>query len=190
MKHVLAVDLAARVSGWVLLDIGQQPYRVLAHGVINIAAKKNAAGKVEWTELDCWETRHAWGLLLAQGGERTALGYLLDCIAYEVPGGSDRNDSYRGQSSVAQALGIFRAVAFDYTRRLMALEATEVKEAVHGSRTASKLAVRAALDLRRHDGEWRMPVPPPGGDTWSSHEFDAVAVGLVAAARLRMEAMA
>lgn len=81
MTRILAVDLAARKSGWVLVDIGEQPYIVVAHGVIEI--------KGQWSELACWETWRAWDNVFRQFVVWGLAVDPLDCIAYEIPGRSD-----------------------------------------------------------------------------------------------------
>lgn len=187
---IFAVDLASRSSGWVLLDTSEQPYRVVAHGVVSI--------KGEWGPLAWEETQRAWKDMLD--------GYThqffdsppfieLDCIAYEVPGwagqsGASRSGhgtSYRTREMLIGADHLFGAVAAGHARRVMRLDQADVKEAIAGDRRANKDSVAEALALREQDGEWSAPNDADG--TWSDHEIDSLAVALYAAALLQQEVL-
>jgi len=185
LSTVFAADLAARASGYVVMDATAQPYRVLWHGVVAI--------KGEWGPLAWEEVWRAWELIL--GGY--PLGY-FDCIAYEVPGwagqsgdsGSGHGTSRRTRRMLDQAEALFGSIAVAFTRRMpMALDQAVVKMAITGQRSASKAAVSLALELRRQDGEW---APPEGEEAtdWTDHERDALAIALTAVAKLRQEEMA
>jgi len=188
---LLAVDLAARASGWILLDVGEQPYRVVAHGIVVV---KGVWGPLAWEE-----TQKAWvnvlGTCTDQFHYRRPL-IPLDCIAYEVPGWAGQSgDSKSGHGTsrntrrmLDQAEALFGAIAVGYSRRIMRLDQGDMKEAIAGKRRADKADISVALRLRAESGEWHMPEGEDG--TWSDHELDALAIGLYAAALLMQEAMA
>ena len=181
MRLLFAADLAARASGWVALDIGEQPYRVVAHGIVAI--------KGEWGPLAWEEKQRAWADVLWECVEGKDLPeYHFACIAYESPGRSDIGDGHSTKRMMAQAEALFGAVAAGYTRRIMALDQADVKLAITRQRRADKTQVSFYLELRRQDGEWA--APPDEDGTWSEHEVDALAVGLAAAALLKQEDMA
>ncbi len=181
---IFAVDLAARASGWVVLDIAEQPYRVVAHGVVKV---KGAWGPSAWVKAqqewnDCLEDE------LRPGG--------FGCIAYEVAGWAGQSGNSKSGHGTSrntrrmldQAEALFGAIAIAYTRRLMAVDQAAVKLAIHGSRTAKKSDVAWALELRRLAGEFTTPASAEF--TWGAHELDALAIALYAAVLLKQEVMA
>ena len=190
MRLLFACDLAARASGWVVLDMAEQPYRVVAHGAIAV--------KGEWGPIAWEETRQAWDAVLLRLSRQQASAeglwpHGIDCVVYEVPGWAGQSgDSKSGHGTsrntrrmLDQAEALFGAVAAGYTRRIMAVDQGNVKLAITGHRRADKTAVSLALELRRQDGEWTAPEGEDG--KWSEHEVDALAIGLAAAALLKQE---
>lgn len=177
MTLLFACDLAARKSGWVLLDIDQQPYKVVSHGIVEIRG--------EWGPLAWEEMQRAWRDVLESAANWAVGGAMLDAIAYEIPGQSDQRDMHRTRRMMAQAEALFGAVAVGYTLRIMALDQSEVKLAITGQRGANKQLVSTVLEMRRLSGEFAFD-----GELNSDHEIDALAIALYAAVQLRQEAMA